>query len=557
MEVHGTASPAAGDLERIEHLHLACGDERRRSPFVVGGVGRIDERLEWRHGLLVRPWGSPAGTRIGSVFHGGSPVAKEAGCQDYHILSIRRTSATWTFYHGSTSFSSLNYQHCADVRFCFKPFSEKYFSYAIIVLMYDLTSIVKKIDDCSVLFFVDTSALLETYSFSPDVFRFICECTKSFQDLLLIPATVAREFQFQNNIMFYRAKKNSSNVLNNLRNTVADATNRIKVAVNKMDELRYPDTLTIMKAVNDLKDGLEHSIKEYEDNALSISNLEDNYYKTDSYGQLVYGIIESRPFYNLPLDLVYDATEKADACKDYLGKKDRKKLGLRKYNDLLIWYEIMEYCKANKKDAFLLTRESKADWFDSNGEVKSTFKEMFSSRTNGCSIEVSNKLIDFYSEYGCQHGIKPENPTRLSLECIFEKLIASEDLERKLFEYLEGKDIGSLCSDYCFGQFEAIEDCEIDEIDFVDYSVDEFMENEKKLRCHATFKATIEAVGKTYSGHDNEDGEYYWFCSRIVFSGRFSVSVIVSENEEPVYYFLVDCLHLDNADEGDLVIDSC
>lgn len=46
-------------------------------PFVVGGVGRIDERLKWRHGLPVRPWGSPAGTRIDSVFYGGSPVAKE------------------------------------------------------------------------------------------------------------------------------------------------------------------------------------------------------------------------------------------------------------------------------------------------------------------------------------------------------------------------------------------------------------------------------------------------------------------------------------------------
>mgnify|MGYP004420301557 CR=1 FL=1 len=119
VEVQGAASPAAGDLERVEHLHLACGDERRMPPFIVGGVGRIDEGLQRRHSLPVRPWGPPAGTRIGSVFHGGSPVAKEgrmpglphlvhpADLRDMDILpwflsvfrvSITNTVQKWGFY---------------------------------------------------------------------------------------------------------------------------------------------------------------------------------------------------------------------------------------------------------------------------------------------------------------------------------------------------------------------------------------------------------------------------------------------------------------------------
>ena len=398
----------------------------------------------------------------------------------------------------------------------------------------------------------DTSALLEVYSFSPDTYSFIVECLSGMKDYTYLPASVYEEYYFQNQKHFFAARDRLKEYMNKLAEVTEECRSKYVSFVDVLANKNYPEIANLRKQVDVAFKELSSVLEQYNKSNPYLEELQSTEFETDSLRSIVDDINSKhqRPF--LTRKEMFEVSERAEKTIYYPGKKDKKKKGLRKYNDSFIWEEIKKLSKELDKDILLLTCEKKSDWFEDSGVIRKPLSESFTNYTSH-KINVINSLLDFFHCCGEKLSIHHETPRKLALQRQFEELL-DEELQKRAVEYLERGVIDEILNEKCGCQFDSFEDSELDSIEMEEAYCDNFNAEKGRLSCYSVYSVCISSIGLTYSGHDSEDDEYYYMPSTCEVKFNLTVRVDLYEDKDEEYCFSVDGFEMDSSEYMDIVV---
>ncbi|EFC90405.1 hypothetical protein Dpep_0373 [Dethiosulfovibrio peptidovorans DSM 11002] len=256
----------------------------------------------------------------------------------------------------------------------------------------------------------DTNIILEIYRSSPKTQDDILEILEKVSDRLFFPDQVIQEYlslRPQELLKETHVRK----FVKNLR----EAKNKLK----KIFESDNNDQVNvgIKKDLDEIIDLLVDKIKINEKKEPNSSEALRNDPILEKINELSRGHIGD-PFSKERLDCIYKEGEERYKKKIPPGYEDQNKKEANTYGDLVIWEQIIEYAKFNKKDAIFITNDQKEDWWWRNDketigprhELKKEFKDRSGQKIHFYRL---NKFIEFSSK---ELSVKLDSETIEELE---------------------------------------------------------------------------------------------------------------------------------------------
>lgn len=215
------------------------------------------------------------------------------------------------------------------------------------------------------------------------------------------------------------------------------------------------------------------------------------------------------------------------------GFEDGKtKDGVQKYNDLIIWKEILKYCKNNGKNAIFITDDIKKDWWNIEGDKREFHKSLIEEFSEFTQQEVLPLISqDLYEILGELYNVSTPDTIQsvlvYNLDNYISNLLDNGDLIEDIQSLVVNSggryiDIDSL-SNYDGSYFEL--NYEFDKIDLVSCSMEEYYDDVAIYS--SIFDIAATATSRSYIGRDEDSKEiilsdnYYTH----VLNGQVSVKI--------------------------------
>lgn len=217
----------------------------------------------------------------------------------------------------------------------------------------------------------------------------------------------------------------------------------------------------------------------------------------------------------------------------------KKKDGVRKYSDLIIWKEILKYAKTHQKDIIFVTDDVKADWWETTEDGGKSFHQKLFDEFNRTGQTITPMTCaEFLSAVAVDYSINKTDAVEIALrmtdddycakisESVFEE--ASEELVYDAMKYIDAEtaNIGS----------EGIDEFEITDYDFViGRRVDR---DDDTVIYEFTYNVTLEGTSYEYWGRDEDTRDVIRSGGRDhTFEGHIVVEV---RREAEVFYDFED-----------------
>lgn len=360
----------------------------------------------------------------------------------------------------------------------------------------------------------DTNVYLNLYEYSPEVADKFIEAIYFVEKYIYIPSTVKREFLRNHLECSGRQEKKFKNVSKELKKL----TNKLSVQLNKqlniLDKFKFPK-------IDDLKNNslaklleMDKTFDKYleENDVYEVINKE--FLKQDKILELFNGIIDDeRVFEELTVDeLYFICTEgKSRYYKEIPpGFKDGKtKDGIDKYNDLILWKEILKYCEKNNKNLIFVTDDVKPDWWTDNGTIKEFHSFLISEFKEVTSMDIfalnSQQLYGILGEiYNVSTPDTIQTVLQYSLKRYIDQLIEysdlTDDIQSEIINSGERYVNTESLTNYDGSYFELSD--VIDDIDLISYKLEEYKEGIAIY--NIKFDTKVSAKSKCYWGRDDE-----------------------------------------------------
>lgn len=293
------------------------------------------------------------------------------------------------------------------------------------------------LEDNTIIVF-DTNIYLNLYEYSPEVADKFIEAIYFIKKYIYIPSTVKREFLRNHLVCSGRQKKKFKNVSKELKKL----TDKLSLQLNK--QLNILDKFKFTK-IDDLKNNslaklleVEKTFDKYLEENDVYEVINKAFLEQDKILELFNEIInDKRVFEELTADELYSICleGKSRYHKEIPpGFKDGKtKDGIDKYNDLILWKEVLKYCRKNEKNLIFVTDDVKSDWWIDDG-IKKEFhsfliKEFKEVTYNDIFTLNSQQLYGILGElYNISTPDTIQTVLQYSLEKYIEQLIEDSDL---------------------------------------------------------------------------------------------------------------------------------
>jgi hypothetical protein len=207
---------------------------------------------------------------------------------------------------------------------------------------------IKKIWDNGIFYF-DTNILLNLYRYSDSTQESLMDVLEKYKNRIFLPHQSALEFNKNRIEVIYEQIKIYKEFQTNINKIQAELKSN-----NKHPFLKESINVELDKVFSSIQSDVIISINKYEEYL-----NEDPIY--DRISSLFSGKI-SEPFTIEKLKEIYKLGE--DRFKSFIppGFRDKNKENNNKYGDLVLWFQIIESAKMNKKDVIFITDEQKDDW---------------------------------------------------------------------------------------------------------------------------------------------------------------------------------------------------
>lgn len=221
------------------------------------------------------------------------------------------------------------------------------------------------------------------------------------------------------------------------------------------------------------------------------------------------------------------------------GFKDAKnKDGIDKYNDLIIWKEVLRYCKNNDKNVIFVTDDVKEDWWEKDGEnlkFNSSLVERFTKITGNNILPLNSQQL--FKALGELYKISiPDtiqtvlNIVRKYVSELYNRSDLIYDIQSEVVDSGEWYVNTDTLSCYDGSYFEM--DDEFYNIELLDYELEDYEDGIAKYRIE--LELSIRAKSRNYCGRDKDTREVILLPNYYVHNleGKAIIEVIQEVNTE-------------------------
>jgi hypothetical protein len=205
------------------------------------------------------------------------------------------------------------------------------------------------------IFSFDTNALLNLYRSSRDTQDSFLGVVESVKDRIWIPHQVAKEFHERKPDAISTARDAYGVVRSALEKFVRDYERAVEV-YKEHPRLKSEDLVQPLKVAESRVNELLSAAEKTHPDLL----------QEDQVGEKIAHLFEDK------VGKSYTEEELEKRCKDAElrysrnippGYEDQKKDGLRKYGDAIIWFQLLQHAKLQKKPIVFVTADAKEDWW--------------------------------------------------------------------------------------------------------------------------------------------------------------------------------------------------
>ena len=214
------------------------------------------------------------------------------------------------------------------------------------------------------IFIPDTNVILDFYRYTPETRKNLLDILKQLPNRIWIPHQVAYEY--------YKNRLDCISEIENARKEVEDKIEKCKsetiknlsnFKVFRENKHPYINIKTIEILIKKVKNLYDDSLKKLAEEKEKHPDLFSKDTIREEITSLFNGKVGS-PYEKEKIEEIYSDAEKRYERKIPPGYADiRKKVGLEKYGDLLVWYQIMDKAKEFKKPVLFITGDLKEDWW--------------------------------------------------------------------------------------------------------------------------------------------------------------------------------------------------
>jgi len=294
-------------------------------------------------------------------------------------------------------------------------------------------------DNC--LFVIDANVLLNMYRYSPNTRAQLFTIFKSISDRLWVPYQAALEYQTNRLNVIAQQKK----AYGDISSALEKFRNQLDAKVNEYRRHPYVDSSQILKQVEKTIIDIEQDLQKREQKHPDLIH-QDNI--RDTLTSLLDGKI-GQPY--APERLRNICKEGEERYKRSLppGYSDAAtKDSDKKYGDLILWFQIMDKIKEDKRPVLLITDDTKDDWWwKFNGQVigprPELIEELLAETKQVGYLYRSDQFMTYAEQYLKQQvnqhaidevrAIRKDDELRMMMNLLHEEQLSLE-AERRVIE---------------------------------------------------------------------------------------------------------------------------
>ena len=318
-----------------------------------------------------------------------------------------------------------------------------------------MATLKEKFENENAIVILDTNVLLGLYRHSPQWSDFGIKCLGAISNYIVLPYIVKMEYEKHYQAFFANLKERTSKYDEQLVKCIDTFKEKSLNACNEIEKLHFPNVSVIRNCINEgflsIKNALEEHTKSQE--ALDVIN------RVQSENDSVFALFESiksanRIMDELSVETIYRfCDEGEDRYRKEIppGFEDaKKKSGIRKYSDYIIWREIIQYAQTKGVDVIVVTDDTKSDWWETVDGAKKFHSKLiieFERKTQKNIDAISS--AEFYRLLARLYKIPEYNVTETALSItaqsygiaigddVFEKVMDSfcDNIEHYIVEY--------------------------------------------------------------------------------------------------------------------------
>lgn len=316
----------------------------------------------------------------------------------------------------------------------------------------------------------DTNVFLHAYKVSPDFSKFILECLRSVKEFIVLPTTVRIEYENHYRGEFDRMKNRIDSVTSDTKKVFDEANKKLLDRCEVLEKLQYPQTEDFRKGLIEKLNDVEIYLDKYFDERAALKLTANSWGTVDYIYTLFSEINKHTP--SLSHEVIYKLCNKAGEDYDLKspklpGHKDKKKKGLKRYSDFILWNELMNYAKENDRNIIFVTNDLKKDWWEDDSFRSSLNLEFVKKTQKDIVAFMAN---DFYKEVSKAYGVEKSEIVDIALNMTDESYFTK--VEQMVFEEIRDE-LSSSGEEFLESGF-VYHAKGIDYIDFLETVYDEF-----------------------------------------------------------------------------------
>ncbi|MEC4818269.1 MAG: PIN domain-containing protein [Scytonema sp. PMC 1069.18] len=206
------------------------------------------------------------------------------------------------------------------------------------------------------IFSFDANVLLHIYCYTPETRDRFFEILHHLKDRIWIPYQVAYEYQ-----------KNRIYVISKYIKAYEDIE---KVLTKKLQEIKIDFSHDYQRhpfiKTHEILENLETVIDKALFQLNEAKSNHPNYIEHDELREVLSDLLEGKvgqPYSEEELEDFYQKAEKRFSYQIPPGYKDANKPIPRNYGDVIIWFQLIDYAKAQQKPLIFITDDNKEDWW--------------------------------------------------------------------------------------------------------------------------------------------------------------------------------------------------
>ncbi len=215
---------------------------------------------------------------------------------------------------------------------------------------------------------LDTNVYLGLYRFSPDFANFALDCLQKIQEHIMLPYTVKVEYYKHNHAIFKRRQDKIENSIEGTMKLIETQRIKLKNSCATLITRQFPGADEFQDEIDKKYDELKTMLTDYFEQRSVLTLIQDSW-TSDVVKAFVQKLIDDNQIMqDFTRDEIYGICEEGE--KRYKkevppGYKDGKtKDGIRKYSDLILWKEIIQFAKEKQKNIIFVTDDVKPDWWN-------------------------------------------------------------------------------------------------------------------------------------------------------------------------------------------------